>query len=379
MGIAVIVPQGLETFACQEVEEITGLSSSKGNGWVMTESCSWVHAAQLAYRSQLASMVLYGAECVSKDKEDIEFLISHAVSLMDLKGMLPSGSSFAARGLNNGGGRESSVEIASVLGAAIKDRVSAVVNLSCPDRVFVCVVSSDVILVGLDVACVDLGKRPYRLFQWGPAVKAPLAYAVVRESMWNEKMVLLDMWCHAGSVVIEAALFGSHSSPQRFTKERLWVYNKMTSLEKEIQKVFDGVDTPSSIISGSITASDPLFGALSSAKKNAKLAGVDSLIKFQKSNFDELDLKFPEESVDAIASIPLLPGPLLNQSKLSGLYQKSLVQANTILKKSGRIVLLVKSVELWNSHIQSASFCIESETVVYQGKEQWIMMCLSKK
>ena len=89
---------------------------------------------------------------------------------------------------------------------------------------------------------------------------------------------------------------------------------------------------------------------LRGAEKNAKIGGVNKLIRFSRLDVEWLDAKLDGNSIDLVVSYPpqfkSTAGndqfSVAENKKLAVLYKNFFYQADFFLKKKGKIVLLLK-------------------------------------
>jgi 23S rRNA G2445 N2-methylase RlmL len=105
---------------------------------------------------------------------------------------------------------------------------------------------------------------------------------------------------------------------------------------------------------------------LKAAQKNCKLAGVE--VNLSKADVEWLDTKFEKNSVDLIVSDPPRMSKHKDIKKLNKVYNELFYQADYILKKKGKVVLLVKDdtiIEAAEKH----KFKIDKSSLLNQGKD----------
>ncbi len=152
--------------------------------------------------------------------------------------------------------------------------------------------------------------------------KAPiaenLAAALILLSPWKGDRILVDPFCGSGTIPIEAAMMAAHMAPGRsrsFLAEK-WNHLIDEKLWEEIrqetgEEITLQVDTD-------IQGYDIDEKMLSAARANARLAGVDGLIHFQKR--DVADLSHPKKYGFLITNPPY--GERLEEKEtLPGLYR----------------------------------------------------------
>lgn len=147
----------------------------------------------------------------------------------------------------------------------------------------------DIVTLTLDTTGPGLHKRGYRGLAGEAPLKETLAAALVLLSKWEPSRILSDPLCGSGTIAIEAAMIGKNIAPginRNFVSEgwdvipkKLWEdmrrYAKNSINDKEFR----------------ILASDIDGTVLRIAKDNAKKAGVEDCIVFQKIDMKEFKNK----------------------------------------------------------------------------------------
>lgn len=145
----------------------------------------------------------------------------------------------------------------------------------------------DYVNVSLDSSGDSLFKRGYRIDIDSAPMKEVLAAGMVLLSGWQPHLPLIDGMCGSGTLGIEAALFANNIPPGCFRESygfmkwhdyepELWdtIYTSSINRIKE--------DLPS------IYSSDIDSVPLEMAKRNAAVAKVDDVIKYQQASFFDL-------------------------------------------------------------------------------------------
>lgn len=156
---------------------------------------------------------------------------------------------------------------------------------SFPIRVFL---MKDQVTVGLDTTGESLHKRGYRKLTAKAPIAENLAAALILLTPWNKNRILVDPFCGSGTFPIEAAMMAAGIAPgmdRSFTAQR-WehiVGRKIwyDTVDEAREQVDFSVDTD-------IQGYDIDDAMVSIARENAKLAGVEKLIHFQKRGIDQL-------------------------------------------------------------------------------------------
>ncbi|MDE7269978.1 MAG: class I SAM-dependent RNA methyltransferase [Acetatifactor sp.] len=156
---------------------------------------------------------------------------------------------------------------------------------SFPLRVFL---MKDEVTVGLDTTGESLHKRGYRKLTAKAPIAENLAAALIMLTPWNGSRTLVDPFCGSGTFPIEAAMMAANMAPgmnRNFTAEswhhivgrKLWydtVDEAREMVDMDVETDIQGYDVDENMVS--------------IARENAKLAGVDKLIHFQRRGVEQL-------------------------------------------------------------------------------------------
>lgn len=156
---------------------------------------------------------------------------------------------------------------------------------SFPVRVFLL---KDEVTVGLDTTGESLHKRGYRKLTAKAPIAENLAAAMILLTPWHGDRILVDPFCGSGTIPIEAAMMAAHMAPgmkRSFTAQnwphvvgrRVW----QDTLEEARELVDLSVETD-------IQGYDMDDAMVSIARENARLAGVEKLIHFQRREVAQL-------------------------------------------------------------------------------------------
>ena len=187
----------------------------------------------------------------------------------------------------------SSSDIQSIMKKAMVERLKKIYNVSwfseegksLPLRVFIL---KDEVTIGLDSTGESLHKRGYRKLTAKAPIAENLAASLIMLTPWNKDRILVDPFCGSGTIPIEAAMIAANMAPgmnRSFTAQnwehivgkQLW-----TDTFEEAQEMVDlSVETD-------IQGYDLDEQMVSISRANAKLAGVDNLIHFQRRGIDQL-------------------------------------------------------------------------------------------
>lgn len=161
---------------------------------------------------------------------------------------------------------------------------------SFPLRVFLL---KDQVTIGLDTTGESLHKRGYRKLTAKAPIAENLAATLIMLTPWRGDRILVDPFCGSGTIPIEAAMMAANVAPgmnREFTAQN-WDHvvqkrNWYDALNEANEMVDLSVETD-------IQGYDLDNEMVTIARENAKLAGVDKLIHFQRR--DVKDLSHPKK------------------------------------------------------------------------------------
>ncbi len=154
-----------------------------------------------------------------------------------------------------------------------------------PVRVFI---KKDEVTVGLDTSGESLHKRGYRKLTAKAPIAENLAAALLMLTPWKKDRILVDPFCGSGTIPIEAAMMAAGIAPGRtrnFTAQS-WehvVPAKLWQQAREEARACENLD-----IETQIQGYDVDDRMVSIARANAKLAGVEHLVHFQRRDVAQL-------------------------------------------------------------------------------------------
>lgn len=184
-------------------------------------------------------------------------------------------------------------DIQSVMKKAMVERLKEIYKVnwfeesgeSFPFRVFI---MKDEVTVALDTTGESLHKRGYRKLTVKAPIAENLAAALIMLTPWKGDRILVDPFCGSGTFPIEAAMMAANIAPgmnREFTAEK-W---KHLIPDREWRDTRDEAgDLIIPAVNTDIQGYDIDEKAVAVARENAKLAGVDSMIHFQKRGIDQL-------------------------------------------------------------------------------------------
>lgn len=186
---------------------------------------------------------------------------------------------------------------------------------SFPIRVFIL---KDEVTVGLDSTGESLHKRGYRKLTAKAPIAENMAASLIMLTPWNKDRILVDPFCGSGTFPIEAALMAAGIAPgmkRQFTAQT-WSHVVDRQLWKDcLEEANDMIDLT---VQPDIQGFDIDDHMVSIARENAKLAGVDKLIHFQRR--DVKDLSHPKK-YGFIITNPPYGERLSDKSEMPALYK----------------------------------------------------------
>lgn len=184
-----------------------------------------------------------------------------------------------------------------------------------PIRVFI---QKDQVLIALDTSGESLHKRGYRRLASAAPISETLAAALILLTPWKQNRILVDPFCGSGTIPIEAAMIAANIAPgmnrdflcqdwEHLIPRKSW-YNAINEahdlIRKDVTTDIQGYDIDDRVIKV--------------ARHNAKAAGVDGLIHFQKRPVSELS---HSKKYGFIITNPPYGERLENEKTLPALYR----------------------------------------------------------
>lgn len=149
-------------------------------------------------------------------------------------------------------------------------------------------IMKDEVTVGLDTSGESLHKRGYRKLTSRAPLTETLAAALIMLTPWREERILVDPFCGCGTIPIEAAMLGANIAPGL---NREFLAEDWTGLVPK-KAWYDAVEEAEDLIKRDavmqIQGYDIDDDMIKAARQNAKEAGVEEYIHFQKRPVAEL-------------------------------------------------------------------------------------------
>lgn len=184
-------------------------------------------------------------------------------------------------------------DIQSIMKKAIVERLKQKYKISWfkeegdsyPIRVFL---MKDIVTIGLDTTGESLHKRGYRKLTAKAPIAENLAASLIMLTPWNADRILVDPFCGSGTFPIEAALMAANIAPgmkRGFTALRWEHLVPKTMWDDAYEEARDMVDLS---VQTQILGYDVDEEMIAISRQNAKKAGVDKLIHFEKRDVASL-------------------------------------------------------------------------------------------
>ena len=184
-------------------------------------------------------------------------------------------------------------DIQSILKKAMVERMRKVYHVNWfpedgdafPVRVFL---YKDEVTVSLDTTGESLHKRGYRKLTAKAPIAENLAAALIMLTPWNKTRILVDPFCGSGTIPIEAAMMAANMAPgmNRSFLAESWTHiipkKEWYACMDEAAELVDFSQMPD------IQGYDIDDEMVRIARENAKLAGVEQYIHFQRRGVEAL-------------------------------------------------------------------------------------------
>lgn len=184
-------------------------------------------------------------------------------------------------------------DIQSVMKKAMVERLKEIYKVSWftesgepyPVRVFL---MKDEVTAALDTTGESLHKRGYRKLTAKAPIAENLAASLIMLTPWKGDRILVDPFCGSGTFPIEAAMMAANIAPgmnREFTSER---WQHLIPAKEWYDAIDEAGDMITMDVETDIQGYDIDESMVEIARENAKLAGVESLIHFQRRGVDQM-------------------------------------------------------------------------------------------
>lgn len=184
-------------------------------------------------------------------------------------------------------------DIQSIMKKAMVERLKGVYKIewfdesgvSIPIRVFI---HKDEVTVGLDTTGESLHKRGYRKLTAKAPIAENLAAALIMLTPWRKDRILVDPFCGSGTFPIEAALMAANIAPGMYRNFNAMAWRHLIDPSEWKYAKEEAEDLIDLNIETDIQGYDIDDEMVKIARENARLAGVEKLIHFQRKSVSEL-------------------------------------------------------------------------------------------
>ncbi|MCP3682724.1 MAG: methyltransferase [bacterium] len=364
---ALITHKGAEDIAAKEVKEMIKADSTIQDSIVLFETTA-ENICTLCYKSQSASTVLQLLFEFNVDKNLEKTVETIKKNLKPLNEYIDEKQTFMVACKRLGTHDFNSQDLAGNIGAEVKASLKNEISLRKPSLTFLIYIFEDKGYFGIDYAGIDLSKRDYNIFPNSKSIKATLAYAMLRISGYKKGEIIMDPFARSGTIPIEAALFSLNYPVNYYRKESLAFTNfKFLKIKKDF---FEKIDAK--ILEEKkkmIHCLDSNMRNLRAAEKNAKIAGIQKAINFSRIAAEWLDAKYKEDAVDRIIANPPAPSKRIRESDIAKVYNELFYQAEYILRKTGKVVLIAKDLPLLEKYAKNHKCKLTEQRQIISGKE----------
>lgn len=188
----------------------------------------------------------------------------------------------------------SSSDIQSIAKKAMVERMKQKYNVSWfeedgeeyPVRIFI---NKDEVTVTLDTTGESLHKRGYRQMTAKAPISETLAAALIMLTPWKKDRILVDPFCGSGTFPIEAAMMGANIAPGMNRNFRAEKWDNLIAKREWYDAVEEANDLIERNIDMDIQGYDIDESVIKAARANAKMAGVEEFIHFQRRSVSQLN------------------------------------------------------------------------------------------
>ena len=369
---------GLGPETVSEINKLINSSPQIEGPMVLFEVSTVKELAKFAYKAQSVSKT--GLLLLKKEFKSLKDLKKPILNI-DLSNFFSKELSFAVRCKKDDPDLITR-DIEQLIGSFLfknfeKNNIKPKVDLNHPLLPFFVLINKNIFYLCLDFSGFDLSKRDYKVFPHRLDIKGNLAYSFLLFSEYSSNTIMLNPFCKSATIAIEAALASSNISPNFFKKRDFSFINFPQFRELDTNKFFSQLDKIKIPKRPKIFAYDSLLKNLNAARKNAKIADINKFIQFSKTSLEDIDLKF-EEEVDLICSFP----PQLNkfnQREILKIYQELFHQAKLVLKKDGKVSLIVFDSQLFKEKAEKNNFELIKQKEIKSGQRSLFFLLFALK
>ena len=184
-------------------------------------------------------------------------------------------------------------DIQSIMKKAMVERLKSVYHVnwfgetgtSFPVRVSI---MKDEVTVALDTTGDSLHKRGYRKLTAKAPIAENLAAALIMLTPWKGDRILVDPFCGSGTFPIEAAMMAANIAPGMNREFTAQSWKHLIPMKEWYDAVDEAREEIKLDVYTDIQGYDIEDNMVSIARENAKLAGVEQMIHFQRRGVENL-------------------------------------------------------------------------------------------
>ena len=371
-GLA-ITSRGLEETASIEVREIINAKCKIEESCVVFDFKNFKDLCLLCYKCQSVDRII----CLIGSLKFKNFFddFGEFIEKLDLDEWTCRYKKFRVECIREGTHGFNSIDVESKAAKLISKKSKNRIKLSIKEHeiIFFVYVFGSKCYFGVDFAGFELNKRGYKIFLHPGSLRGTIAYALIRESGFEKKDVMLDPFSRDGVIAIEAAFYAAGFACNYYKKDK-FAFLKL-KLEIDFEKLFRDADKKIKKPKGDIYAYDHIFKYVDYSRKNSKIAGIDKQINFSRVELGWLDIKFKKESVDRIVTSL----PASKNANLDKIYNEFFYQSEYILKKNGAITVISRIPDFVRMHAEKHNFAVLREREVWSGEQPLKILTFKKK
>jgi 23S rRNA G2445 N2-methylase RlmL len=331
--------------------------------------------AELCYTYQGAIKVISHAQKFKADNNLDKTLSNIEKELKLLETQVTSDTNPKTLKINcvrNGIHEYKSVDLAQAIGRNYFHEVPKIMNNA--DMEIIVYIDNDKGYLGIDFSGRNLAKRDYKIFAGAASLRGTIAYNLFKESEATKKDFILDPFMGSGTIVIEAGLYFSKTSPFYFSKNKFAFIN---FIKEDWNKWFKEQDEKrDSKTTFEVYGFDALLKFLKYSQKNAKIADVNKSVNLSKAAIDWIDIKIEEDKVTKIITHPPALSENASKSKVIKVYKDLFYQADYLLKLKGDMTIITNPPSKAELIIAAKDYHYDltGEKLVYEGQQEMLLL-----
>lgn len=333
---------GTEDFSAKEIKEITGKSAKPSEYAKLKFKAGANDIVKLNYCSRTLKniKILLASFKIPKTREALS-VVKKEASKIEFEKWVTNENTFGFRCKRIGTHKFQSMELGKPCGDALGTRFKKPpkVDLTEPEAVFECeVIKEDCNIYLNTTGDYDLHKRGYIMLPHPQGIRPTLAAVMLIASGYSGKGALLDPFCKAGTIGIEAALLATNTPPG-MTRENKYGFLKIAKF-KNYKKIFEQEKKKITEKKLEIHCFDKISKNIAITRKNAEYANVLKHLKLARYEVEWLDIKFKESSIDFIITNPPAGTNPATREDVTKTYRDLFYNAKYILKKMGKVCVI---------------------------------------